>query len=474
MPRLTGYPPVPIRGPRALPLIGAHLAALRFLADPIGRLGAMHRAHGDIVALVDRSPAFVFAHRPEHNREVLANPALFQHLTEIPIRVPPGSALSRLNKALILMNGEQHRRHRRLMMPAFQKAALDAYAGDIVAVTEGALERWPIGSTADVAALLRELTLRVAVRCIFGLDAGEGAEALGRVALEQLEVLASPLAVAIPLDAPGTPYRRALEVSARYEASLRGLIERKRRLPSGRDALSAMIRAHDEDGSSLTDEELIGEANTLFIAGHDTSASTLAGAVLLLAQHPEVLAGVLDEIDGALRGGPPSVTDLPRLALTDRIIQETMRLLPATPILFARTASSEARLGPYTLPEGAHVVLSPLLTHRDPDRFPEPLRFRPARWEALQPGPYEYLPFGAGPRMCLGAGFAAMALRLMLPMILRRYRLTLAHRAHVEVVVRGINLGFRRGLPMLIAPQDRRASRREGVRGNLDALVDLS
>ncbi|HSN99869.1 MAG TPA: cytochrome P450, partial [Candidatus Nanopelagicales bacterium] len=145
-----------------------------------------------------------------------------------------------------------------------------------------------------------------------------------------------------------------------------------------------------------------------------------------------------------------------------------------TPLLLLRMATADAQLGPYPLPPGAGVVLSPLITQRNPDLYPDPDRFRPERWTRLSPGPYEYLPFGAGPRMCLGAGFANLTLRLSLSLILQRFRLSLAHRARISTVIRGITMGPRHGLPMLIAPQDRYFRRAEEVRGDIGELVNLS
>ena len=475
MPRLTGFDSVPIRGAKALPFIGVQTNALGFLADPVGRMIALHREFGDIAAVTDRSPALVCAFGAERNREVLSNAAVFENDDAFFFKAPPGSAFHSFKSSLVFLTGATARRHRRLMMPAFQKASVDGYAAAIVAVTRAALQTWPVGRTSDIAALTRELVQHVAVRCFFGLDWATGDRELGDLATETLDRMTSPLTAALPFHFPGSAYSRLLETSEQLVDQLRALIAKKRRQPEGgRDALALMIAARDEDGSMFTDEELVAEAATLFIAGHDTQAKTLAWTLFLLEQHPKVLADVLDEIESVLRGDPPTVEQVPRLKLVDRVLKESMRVLAPVPTLFIRVCQTEARLGPYTLPKHANVVLSPFITHRDPEVYPEPARFRPERWERLQPALHEYLPFGAGPRMCLGAGVATLTLRLVLPMILQRYRLTLAHGARVSRRVRGNILGPKHGLPMLIAPQDRRFVRREGVRGDIHELVDLS
>jgi cytochrome P450 len=474
MPRLTGLPPVPIRGPAPLPVAGPFLNVLRFMSDPVGGVLALHRRFGALAAVNDGDPGLVLASSPEHNREVLGNGALFRNNESFPFDAPAGSAFGRFNASLIFMNGERHRRARRMMMPAFQRAAIDGYAPAIVASAEEMLARWPIGQTDDVARLCREVTLVVAMRCFFGVATVPDAEQLGRVATAQLDALSSLQTMLFPFDLPGTSYRALLRACEQLEARFRALVaERRRGAGAGQDVLSIMIRARDEDGSALTDDELMGHMNTTFVAGHETTANTLAWTLFLLGQHPEEAAAVVAEVEGVLRGGAPAVEHVARLPLVDRVVRESMRLLPAAPTLFLRVCSAPATLGSVQLPAGANVVLSPIVTQRAPDLYPEPARFRPSRWETIAPSPYEYLPFGAGPRMCLGAGFAQLALRLLLPMILQRFRVTLAPGARVSRLLRGMALWPKHGLPMLIAPQDHRFAPRGEVRGDIRDLVDL-
>ncbi len=473
MPKLTGFAPIDIRGPGGPPLVGVQYNAMRLLGDPIGRSLAL-REMGDVVAVHDRSPALVMAFGPAFNREVLSNPSLYDNDTDIPIKIDPGSPLAILTKGLTHQQGEGHRRHRRLMMPAFQKTALDAYAADIVAVAESALAEWPVGQTADVALLTKELVQYIAVRCLFGLDWKSGDRGLGRAASETIELVTSPLVVALPFRIPGTPYAKLMAASTELVALIRQLVEEKRaRGAGGTDALALMLQAAEKDDAPLADDELVGEAATLYIAGHDTQARTLAWTLFLLGQHPKVLADVLDEIDHVLDGGAPNLGHLPKLVLVDRVLKESMRVLPVVPLSFLKVAQAEARLGEHTLPRGASVILSPFITQRDPELYPEPKRFRPERWEKLSPSIYEYLPFGAGPRMCIGAGFATMAMRLVLPMILQRFRTTLAPHANVSRLVRAQILCPKHGLPMTITQQDRKLDKAGRVVGDVAEIVDF-
>jgi cytochrome P450 len=473
MPRLTGFDPAPIPGPWAPPLFGVHANLLRIVVDPIGRLFEMRRAYGDVVAAANGSPALVCAFGAERNREVLSNPSVFENDDVIFIEFPEGSSPKQILTGLPFQRAEVNRRNRRLMMPAFQKAALDGYAADIVAVTNRALSEWPVGQTADVAVLTRDLVQRIVVQCFFGLPGEKGARGLGEAVTEMLDIIAAPLTFALPFRVRGTPYARLYDVCDEIVVRFHALFAEKRNNPGGRDALALILKARDDDGSAFSDQELVGEAAALFVAGHDTQAKTLAWTLFLLEQHPAVLADVVDEVTAVLRGGPPSPDHVPKMPLLDRVIKESMRMFPAVSLLFVRVCQAPARLGAYDLPKGANVLLSPFVTHRDPAIYAEPKRFLPARWERIQPTVYEYLPFGAGPRMCIGAAFATQALRMMLAMILQRYRLSLAHNARVSARVNSNLLGPRYGLPMLIAPQDRRFQRREKVGGDIATIVDL-
>jgi cytochrome P450 len=479
MPKLTGLPRVTIRGPKPLPLAGAFVNVLRFFADPVGAMLDLQRRFGALSTVNDGDPGLVCAIGPSWNREVLSNAALFQNNEDFLFKAPEGSAFQRFNASLVLMNGERHKRARRLMMPAFQKAAIEGYARTVTSTADELCARWPLGQRVDVAQLVRELTLVVAMRCFFGVESVPDAEALGKIAVAQLDALASPRTILFPFDLPGTTYRALLVACEQLEARFRALVADKRRArePSA-DVLSMLVRARDESGSAFSDDELMGHMNTLFVAGHETTANTLAWTLFLLVQHPEVLGALLDEGASVLRGGLPAPEHIPRMPLLDRVVKESMRLLPATPMLFMRVCSEATTLGDHPLPAKANVVLSPLLTHRDPTIYPEPKRFVPARWETLEPSIHDYLPFGAGPRMCLGAAFAQQALRLLLPMLLQRFRFTLASDAEISRVVRGITLGPKHGLPMRLdrpgaGALPAKTSGGGAVRGDIHALVEL-
>lgn len=472
MPQLFGFAPLPLPGPRPLPLIGVPQRLYRFLDDPVGMILAL-RPYGDVVALNADNPGLVAVFGPERLREVLSNPGLFQH-DEAVFSGPAGSQLAKLRHAIIAINGDTHRRHRRLMLPAFTRAALDGYHDDIVAVAAAALEGWPVGQEARLDTLTRELALCVAVKCFYGMDVLGGATELGHLAAELVETLTDPPTILAPVNLPGTPYRKAVNLADALLGKLTTLVEEKRaRGPGERDALSLLVHSVDEDGSRLSDDELTAEATTLFIAGHETVAMTLAWTVFLLERHPAELARALDEIEATVGERAPTVDDLAAMPVIERVIKESMRILPAVPQLFFRTCAAPATVGGVELPAGANVVVSTLAAHHDADIFPEPRRFRPDRWIDFTPPAYSYLPYGAGPRTCVGALFASRALRILLPMILRRYRYMLRDGADVSRLTRANILLLARGLPMRIEPFDRRERPPGRLAGDIGELVEL-
>jgi cytochrome P450 len=344
----------------------------------------------------------------------------------------------------------------------------------MVSYTQAALDQWRPGQTLNISHEMQMLTLRVASKTLFGLDATGQAEGVGRLIRQSMDTpFYSPKLALFPFDVPGAPFHRALRTTAQLNAALLAMIQRKRANPEQHyDVLATLIQARDEDGGALSDYDLLSHAGTLLIAGHETTANTLAWTLLLLDQHPRVLADLVDELDKTLGGAAPTIEQLrpdsARLPLLDRVIKESMRLLP-TAAVGSRVSTGPFALGPYRFPRNTFINYSAFLTHRLPELFDEPQRFRPERWERIDPSPYEYLPFGAGPRMCIGASFAIMELKVVLAMLLQRYRVAVAPGAKI-----GVNMRMRPlpGMPVHIFAQDRQF-RRAPVRGKITELIQL-
>jgi cytochrome P450 len=462
-------PPV-IPGPRAMPILGARGNFLKFLRDPITYTTKVYQTYGELASITKGDLTQVLAFGPDYNRVVLSNADLFYTIFEMV--TSERIKARRRGIGLLNMNGAQHKQQRRLMMPAFHRKRVEAYHDDMVAFTQNVLDRWHVGQRLDVSHEMRQLTLRIACQTLFGLDVTERAPGIGRLVTQLLESNQfEPQIALFPFDIPGTPFHRMMKNAERLEDEILALIARKRAAASEqRDVLAMLLHARDEDGSGMTDFELIGQTMTLLIAGHETSANTLTWTLFLLAQHPNVLADVVDELEGVLRGSAPTVEQLNQLPLLERVIKESLRLLPPG-TLISRMSTAPVEIGPYRLPTGAIVILSEYVTHRLPDIYPEPKAFKPERWETIEPSPYEYLPFGAGPRMCIGATFAMMEIKIVLAMLLQRYRLSVVPKTRVDHQVK-ITLSPKGGMPMLVASQDRQFSTTE-VQGTIHSLVNL-
>jgi cytochrome P450 len=318
---------------------------------------------------------------------------------------------------------------------------------------------------------MRRLSLYIAGRTLFGEDTERDQDSIGHTLRQMIDLVSHPAVAVTAYDLPGLPYRRLLDLAVRANGRIRRMIAEKR----GRghhDALAMLLDAQDEDGTALSDDEIVGHVGALFMAGHETTATALTWTLLLLSQHPQVAASLHEELAGVLQGDAPQPESLGKLPVLDRVLKESLRLIPPSP-LNHRVVESETSLGGYAIPPRTELFVSIYHIHHDPDLFPEPQRFHPDRWLTADPGPFEYNPFGAGPRMCIGAPFAMLKLKLVLAMILQRYRLEAIPGSTVDRSVL-ITISPRGGLPMIVRPPDGRF--RQGVgglRGNIRDCMEL-
>jgi len=252
---------------------------------------------------------------------------------------------------------------------------------------------------------------------------------------------------------------------------MREIVAERRRTGSDRhDVLTLLLHVRDEDGTQFTDDDLIGQLNVMFIAAFETTAMALTWTLFLLSQHPQVIADLVDELDHVLYGNAPTLEQLGILPLLDGVIRESLRLLPPVS-QGARAATAPFMMGGYTFPAGTKVLYSEYITHHMPELYTEPDRFLPERWLTINPSPYEYFPFLAGSRMCVGATFAMTEMKVILAMILQRYRLTMVPGAVIDRHVR-FTLVPKYGMPMSITAQDRQFTK-VPVCGNIHEMVDL-
>ena len=483
-------PTLTVPGPRPAPILGTYGNVILFFNDPIGYTRGLFQTYGTVVALAAGGgtrvysphldcPGTVFAYGPDLAREVASQHDVYHKypvsLTLYPLgEVSPRKAsLKRFGVGLLGVNGAEHRQHRRLLMPAFHKKRIEAYRDDMVAITRQVLDGWRVGERRNVAKDMRLLAARISTKTLFGEDVSEQAGSIGPIIRDSLELLASAGTLLFPFDLPGLPYHRLLNIIGQHDADMRAMIARKRALGSDTsDMLSLLIKVRDEDGTALTEDELIGHTSVIFGGGYETTATSLAWTLFLLTQHPHIAADVLNELESVLGGEAPTVEQLDELPLLERVVKESLRVIPPG-TWNARVTSQPTELGGYALPPGTEVLVSIYQTHHMPELYPQPEKFDPDRWGSISPTVFEYTPFSAGSRMCIGATFAMMEMKIVLAILLQRYRLQLVHRAKVDRFG-AIVTKPKYGIPVVVHTQDRQFRHGVGgVRGNVREMVDL-
>lgn len=468
-----------IPGPAPSVLFGWRANMLRFFRDPITYLNDA-RTYGDVVAFtqggngnlvatIDGCQGTFFAFGPACNQTVLSQPQIFQSSPMTSTQLHHGPT-TRLLSGIFSMNGDKHKQQRRLMMPAFHKKRIESYRDDMVDITRRMLDGWMLNTERDLYEDLMQLTLEIACKTLFGIDVRESHNNIGKMIQTWIKMNLNPT-IMLKVDLPGTPYRRFTQASNQLDAEIRRIIDSKRTSGTEQlDVLSMLINMRDENGEQMTEDELIGQANILFFAAHETTANALTWTLLLLAQHPSIYTALRAELDSTLEGESPTVDNIMSLSLLDRVLKESMRVLPPVPFL-VRVAMEDTEIGGHFIPAHSEILYSPYITHQNPDLYIEPQRFNPDRWLTIDPSAYEYIPFGAGGRMCIGATFAMMEMKLVLAMILQRYHLALPQEMTLDRHVM-ITMSPKNGLPVTVCPPETllTASR---IRGTIRELVML-
>ena len=394
--------------------------------DPLAFLTRTAREHGDVARFRMGPVELYLVNRPEWIRDLFVTHASIFH---------KGRGLERakrlLGEGLLTSEDPVHLRQRRMMQPAFHRERIAGYGEAMVEVAERVTRDWKDGEVRDAALAMTRLTLAIVGRTLFDADIEAEADEIGHALTQTLALFGR--SVALPyfeiLDRLPLPSnRRFARAKARIDATIARLIAERRGAPAGRaDLLTLLLAARDTegDGRGMTDTQVRDEAITIFLAGHETTANALAWTWWLLSGNPQAEARLHAEVDAVLGGRAPTAADLPRLRYAEMVLAESMRLYPPAWIV-GRRAMEPYTIGGYGVPKGSIVVACQWVTHRDPRYFPDPERFDPERWtpEAKEARPrFSYFPFGGGPRVCIGEGFAWMEGVLVLAAIARRWRL---------------------------------------------------
>jgi cytochrome P450 len=369
-----------------------------------------------------------------------------------------------LGNGLLTSEGEFWQDQRKLIQPAFRHENILTYAQIMTESTAAILAHWKHGETRDTHADMMALTLDIVAKSLFGSDVSE--DSLGvadaMAVVMELFIAQANWAFVLPDRIPLPKSRRLRQCIKHLNDVVYRFIRARRKESAGADAahrgdlLSTLLAVRDESGGSMTDEQLRDEIMTLFLAGHDTTANALTWTWYLLAQNPKADAALGAELREVLGDRAPTPADLPRLPYTEMVLKESMRLYPPAWGV-GRRAIHDFELDGYRIPAKTNFFPLQWVTQRDARFFPDPERFDPERWrhDPIRTGKiprFSYFPFGGGPRVCVGAGFAMMEATLLLATIAQKFRLTLALNQSIEPLF-SVTLRPKTGIKMHLHPR---------------------
>jgi len=427
----------------------------RFAAEPLAVLLEGYERFGPVFTLRLFHTNVVFVLGPEANHYVTVSHAANFTWRDSHFR----DLIGLVGDGLLTIDGDFHRDSRRIMLPAFHREHLVASVDVIVAETERALAQLAPGARVDLCVWTRRLALRVAMRALFGLDPdGPQARAIDAAGLFEraLSFYATEYLLRI-LRGRFSPWARMQRAARQLDTLIYAEISRRRATGErGRDILSLLLDAHDEDGNALSDLQVRDEVMTLMFAGHDTTTSTVSFMFYELARHPHIGERLVAEQDELLAGGRPTASQLigGELEQLEMTLEETLRKYPPAWV-GPRRSIEPFELHGLTVPGRAFVNYSSWASHHLPDVFEEPEQFRPERFApqaraALPRG--AYVPFGGGSRTCIGMRFGQLEVRAIATLILSRCTLSLP--ADFQLSIRQMpTISPRAGLPMLVRPR---------------------
>ncbi len=400
----------------------------QWVARPLELLDSYKRRFGSVFTMTaPRDGQFVIVADPELVKQIFKAPTdvLLAGVGNATILEPMFGKHS-----LLTLDGDEHLRQRRLLSPAFHGERMQLYAKVMREITEASIASWPVDTPFALHPYMQSITLDVILKTVFGIDASERGAHLRKVLIDLLDVIMNPWLL-IPgmlgIDPFKYSWLRLTKLKRAVDDELyRLIVEARRSTTTGTDVLSMMLAARDEDGNAMTDVELRDELVTLLLAGHETTATSLAWTFDRLLAHPDVLARLKSELAAG------------RDEYLDAVIRETLRVRPIVPLV-GRYVAKPYQLGRWTLPPGVRVAPSIYLLGRRAEAYPEPERFMPERWLGVKPDPYTWLPFGGGTRRCIGMAFAQFEMRIVLSTIVPRVQLARVD-GDARVVRRGVTL----------------------------------
>ncbi len=428
-------------GPRVPRLI----QMLHWIFRPIPFMRSCAATYGNAFTIrFIATPPMVFVSEPADIRQVF---------TGDPANLQAGRANRVLkpivgSNSILMLDGARHKRERKLLMPPFHGERMRLYSQMMCEIVDRSIESWPMGDPFPIHPQMQEITLDIILRAVFGVAEGKRRWRLRRTMVEALGLAGrNPLLLV-------AAWNRLVRIRREIDRLLYAEIARRRAAAQSdaSDIMTLLVAVRDEEGRPMSDEEIRDEMVTMLVAGHETTATSLAWTVHSLLRNPEALAAARDEVAAVIGEGSqlpsPSPEQIAALEYLDAVIKETARLNPVVPIV-VRRLERDTQVGDYELPAGNIVAPCIYLTHRRPDLWPEPDRFNPDRFVGRRIDPYTFFPFGGGNRHCLGAAFATYEMKIVLARLLSRVSLRSDGGQTVRVVRRGITFAPAGGVPVI-------------------------
>lgn len=448
-----------------------HTSLLGFPENPIACMRALQRQHGDLAILEEEDQRLVFVFSPELNRQVLTDSSVF-HSRFFAVRGSRKSAQRRVTAGLLSQNGAEHRDTRRLLKDVFSRKILPGYHPTICRLTSDFTADWQAGQVRDLNSEMVRFMLRMTSALLFGINDATFADELGQLidhwVHQNHEVGMGALVSSARFN---QKYDDLLQMAEHLEVSIQQMFAKHRQQHHDTTNVLSLLFQAQASEQQLSDEQLTGHATLLFAAAHLTTAHTFSWTLFLLSQHPEVMRRLRSELDTEITGDVPTVEELERLPYLECVIRESMRLLPAS-AYSQRVVAEPVTLNGVRLSPGTPVVFSQFITHHRPDIYDSPEQFIPERWQTISPSPYEYLPFGAGPRMCIGAPLAMAEIRTALALILKRFHCQTIADATINGQVISTMLGPTSTMPVQLLTTSE-STRTVPVHGTIHELMQL-
>jgi cytochrome P450 len=440
-----------------------------FYRDPIRCMDRSVRRFGRAMAFstlsrrADAGRSFALV-GPQYNQHVLMGAEKLRPSGIWPLGGPPGSALHEIREdTYIRCDWAEHANLAKAVAPLLHKSKVDQQFAQARTIVTSEVDRWPTGLV-DLYAMTRRLAERLSFALLFGEEDQDRMRELGGLFASFHAANWSLSARLFPVNCPGAPYRRLMEQAKTMQSKLIAWVEESRPVPAEGDLRSVFDTSPGLDGCPLSSKRKAAKISDVVIASYGTTATTLAWSLFLLAQHPRVMADLVDELSAAPRVEGADLNSISSLPLLDAVVKEALRIVTPVPFMGFKVLSP-LLVEDFEFRPGSLVMLSPHLTHRLPELYDAPDRFRPERWSTLKPTSFEYIPFSGGRRRCPGSWFAINNLKIALAAVLPRFRITVAPGAHIDRIHQAVTAP-RSTVPMHLAPQDR-AFRANPCSGNI-------